>query len=310
MEILVIGYNAFDVVLPVGEMPPRDSKQEVAGIHLGGGGPGATAAVALARLGARVRLVTMLTDDLPGRLQRQELAEAGVDLRWTETATGHATAKAVILVDEQRAERTIFWSRGDLPQIAPERVDEGWLAGIDLLYCDGHEPDAAIRLARGARQRGIPVVLDAGSLRAGLPELVRHSSDVISSSSFAPELTGCTDPAAALRALRDHGPERVAMTFGQAGVLALVDEQVIHVPAFAVPVTDTTGAGDVFHAGYAWARAAGRDWLACLEFGSATAALKCRNWGGRRGLPRLTEVEQLMREGRRRPERPSTASAG
>ena len=304
MDILVVGYNAFDVVVPVAGLPQPDSKQQVAGIHIGGGGPGATAAVTLARLGARVRLVTVLTDDLPGRLQRQELQAAQVDLRWAVTEPNHVSAKAVILADPQREERTIFWSRGDLPHLAPESVDEQWLDETDLLYCDGHEAAAATRLAIAARQRGLPVVLDAGSVREGMRTLVRHCTDVISSSVFAPELTGCLQPAAALRALRDLGPVRVAMTFGQAGSLALMNDQVVHVPAFAVAVKDTTGAGDAFHAGYAWARAAGRGWLESLTFGSAVAALKCRDWGGRRGLPVLAEVESLLRDGRRRTERP------
>jgi sulfofructose kinase len=96
----------------------------------------------------------------------------------------------------------------------------------------------------------------------------------------------------------------VATTHGRAGCLALVDGRLEHVPAFAVPVLDTTGAGDVFHAGYAFARAKGHPWLACLEFGAATAALKCRDWGGRRGLPTLVEVEELLRTGARRSDSP------
>jgi sulfofructose kinase len=309
VDILVIGYNAFDVILPVDGLPRPDSKHEVESVRIGGGGPGATAAVALARLGAGVRLITVLTDDLPGRLQRQELEAAGVDLGLTVTAPGHASPKAVILVDRRREHRTIFWSRGDLPQLTAADVDEAWLEGSDLLYCDGHEPEAAVHLARAARRSGLPVVLDAGSPRAGMRNLVRQCTDVISSAVFAPAVTGRAEPAAALRALRALGPDKVAMTFGQAGVLALAGDRIVHVPAFDAPVTDTTGAGDVFHAGYAWARADGRDWLACLEFGGAAAALKCRDWGGRRGLPSLGEVERMVRDGRRRSERPEPADA-
>jgi sulfofructose kinase len=95
------------------------------------------------------------------------------------------------------------------------------------------------------------------------------------------------------------------MTFGEAGCLALAGDRLEHVPAFAVPVRDTTGAGDAFHAGYAVARAEKRGWREGLVFASAVAALKCRSWGGRRGLPGREEVERLLREGRPRPERPA-----
>jgi len=70
-RVLVVGYNAFDVTIPFAGTPLPDTKNEVSFIGLGGGGPGATAAVALARLGARVKLITPLTDDLPGRLQER-----------------------------------------------------------------------------------------------------------------------------------------------------------------------------------------------------------------------------------------------
>lgn len=304
-RILVVGYHAFDVTVPVSGPAPPDGKVEAERILLGGGGPGATAAVALARLGATVRLVSPLTDDLPGRQQRAELAAAGVDLSCSPLLPGHASPLAVILVDRAGGRRTIHWSRGDLPRLEAAAMDPAWLDDADLLYLDGHEPAAGGALAAAARRRGLPVVLDAGTVREGSDRLVALCSDVISSSVFAPALTGRAAPAAALRRLRGLGPDRVAMTFGERGALAWIDGTCVHVPAFAVPVVDTTGAGDVFHAGYAFARAAGEGFRACLEFGSAAAALKCGHWGGRGGLPDLAEVRALLRDGARRAETPA-----
>jgi len=300
-RVLVVGYNAFDVTIPFAGTPLPDTKNEVSFIGLGGGGPGATAAVALARLGARVKLITPLTDDLPGRLQEKELLEAGVDLTQCPRMPGHQTAKAVILVDEIEEHRTIFWSRGNLPLMASEQVAESSLQDQDLFYHDGHEFPAALKLARLAREAGLPVVMDAGSVREGSAELVAASTDVISSEIFAPELAGCADPLAALQKIQDLGPPRVAMTFGGGGMLALVDGRPLAVAAFDQPVVDTTGAGDVFHAGYAYARALGQDFEQCLRFGAATAVLKCRTWGGRPGLPDLREVQQVLEQAPSRP---------
>lgn len=307
MNVLVVGYNAFDVTVPVQGQPAVDSKHPVAEILHGGGGPGATAAVCLATLGARVRLVTVFGDDVGAAVQRRELENAGVDCSLSFLAAGHRSPQAVILVDPERETRTIFWSRGDLPPLDPAAVHPAWLDACDLLYCDGHEPLAAARLAQAARARGMPVVLDAGTVREGASELVASCSDVICASGFASALTGFADDLEALRALRALGPRRVAMTFGAAGVLALelASDGAFHVPAYAVTVRDTTGAGDVFHAGYAFARARGEAWRDCLELGAAVAAIKCRDWGGRRGLPSLAEAERLRANGPRRVERPS-----
>ncbi|MFO7653139.1 MAG: PfkB family carbohydrate kinase [Candidatus Krumholzibacteriia bacterium] len=304
MRVLVLGYNAFDVVVALRGLPRPDSKLEVEAIHLGGGGPGATAAVALARLGAEVRLATVLGDD-PGALwQRGELESAGVDLGPSIQAPGCAAPRAVSLADTASEERAILWTRGALPAFPVDQVREEWLHGVDLFYCDGHEISAATVLARAARRLGLPVVMDAGSVRPGVRGLVSACTDVISSTRFAPELTGCGEPESALRIVRDLGPRHVAMTFGADGCLALDGDGMVHVPAFAVPVRDTTGAGDVFHAGYAFALAQGRPWLECLRFGAAAAALKCRGWGGRSALPEADEVEDLLRHGRTRASTP------
>jgi ribokinase len=301
LNVFVLGYSAFDVTVRVGRWPAPDTKTEVPPILVGGGGPAATAAVALARLGAVVRLMTPLTDDEPGRLQQRELLAAGVDLDSCPRPEGAASPKAVIMVDEVSGLRTIFWSRGDLPLMDPSLVTGAMLDGADFVYTDGHDVPAAIAAASLARERGLPVVLDAGSVREGSLRLAGLCTDVISSREFAPALAGIRDPASALRWLRRLGPERVAMTWGEQGALGLEGDRLFAVPAFRVPVRDTTGAGDAFHAGYAFALGEGRDFLASLQFGAAVAALKCRGWGGRRALPRRTEVEDLVATGARLP---------
>ncbi len=299
-RILVIGYNAFDITVPVDRFPVPDSKAEVPFVKLGGGGPGATAAVAMSRLGAKVQLVTPLTQDAGGLIQRDELMAAGVDLTGSVVFPEYACAKAVILVQPATGERTIFWSRGDLPLLDAASWESQWLDGVDLLYLDGHEPDLSMVAAREARARGVPVVLDAGSVRSGSEELVALCTDVISSSVFALQLAGSEDPLEALTELRKRGPKNVAMTFGAEGVLALAEEP-FAIPAFEVEVCDTTGAGDVFHAGYAFSLACGGQFEYNLTFGAAVAALKCAHWGGRGGLPLLADVQEILRSGQTLP---------
>lgn len=299
-RMLVVGYNALDVTVAIGGLPAPDTKTQVPPIRLGGGGPAANAAVALARLGARVRLVTPLADDLPGRQQRAELAAAGVDLGLCPAAPGSRSPLAVILVDTAAGTRTVLWSRGDLPDLAPEALRDDWLDDADMLLVDGHDAVAAARLARAARDRGLPVVLDAGSVREGTAALVAACTDVVAAAAFGPALCGPARTRDILVDLRGRGPARVAVTFGPGGVIGLDGDGYVTVPAFAVPVVDTTGAGDAFHAGYAWALASGRGFAACLEWGAAVAALKCAGWGGREALPTAAAVGDLLANGARR----------
>lgn len=106
-SILVVGYAAWDVIFPLAETPPPDTKSEVETIVAAGGGPGATAAFALARLGADVRLMTVFGDDAESRSHREDLSAAGVDLAPSRIVEGGRTARAVIRVDPADGARRI-----------------------------------------------------------------------------------------------------------------------------------------------------------------------------------------------------------
>ena len=295
-RILAIGYNAFDITIPFDQYPDLDSKTEVPFIRLGGGGPAATAAIAMSRLGAKVHLVTPLTDDQGGLVQKEELLAAGVELTGSPLLVGQESAKAVILVNPETGQRTVFWSRGSLPRLKEDIWQDNWLEGIDILYIDGHEPAVSLKAARQARNLDIPVVYDAGSVRDGSHQLVAICTDVISSENFATDLTRIPNPPEALLQLQKIGPSRVAMTFGSEGILGLEDH-FLAVPSFKIKTIDTTGAGDVFHAGYAFSLAQGASFKENLEFGAATAAIKCGHWGGRGGLPEWSQVVNLLKNG-------------
>lgn len=294
--ILVVGYNAWDTIIPLPKDPPEDSKLEVERIIACGGGPAANAAGALARWGVSVRLVTVFGDDEAGRQQQRELGDAGVDLSCSIVAQGASTPRSCILVRPDGARR-ILWSRGNLPAFDPDLASSTWLDGVDLLYCDSHEIPLACRLAGVAAQRGILSVMDAGTCRDGSLELSALCTDVISSTIFAPVATGRVDPDGALRALRTGRARRVAVTFGAAGCMAFDGAEVFHVPAFSVRAVDTTGAGDLFHAGYAFALSEGRGFRDALTLGAAAAALKCRGYGGRASAPSLEQVRDLLSNG-------------
>ena len=103
---------------------------------------------------------------------------------------------------------------------------------------------------------------------------------------------------AVAQALRDPGPPVVVITEGERGAVCVEPAGAYRVPAFAVePMVDTTGAGDVYHGAFLFARARGCSVRDSLLLASATAALKCRRLGGRAGIPSLAEAEALMASG-------------
>ena len=76
--------------------------------------------------------------------------------------------------------------------------------------------------------------------------------------------------------------------------MALVDKEILYVKGFPIHVVDTTGAGDVFHAGFIYGLLQNWEVIEILRFANAVAALKCRDLGGRRGIPSLEEAQRIM----------------
>jgi sugar/nucleoside kinase (ribokinase family) len=112
-------------------------------------------------------------------------------------------------------------------------------------------------------------------------------------------LTGLSDLDAALRALRQPHHRLVCVTLGDKGAVALDDTGIHRSPAFAVNVVDTTGAGDVFRAGFIYAFLKGWATPDTLRFANAAAAASCTRLGALDGIPSLEEVESVIARARR-----------
>jgi len=76
--------------------------------------------------------------------------------------------------------------------------------------------------------------------------------------------------------------------------VALVNGEMLYVKGFTVKVVDTTGAGDVFHAGFIYGLLQNWEVVETLRFSNAVAALKCRDLGGRKAIPTLEEVQRFL----------------
>lgn len=113
---------------------------------------------------------------------------------------------------------------------------------------------------------------------------------MIVSASFPPRLTGIADLRRALLRLAGMGPRFAVATLGAGGALAVADGRLLFEPAFRVCSTDTTSAGDVFHAGCLYGLLGGWEVRRTLRFAAAAAALECTRLGGRAALPSLDEV--------------------
>lgn len=294
LDVLCVGYACHDLVASVSNFPRIDTKTEVERLLEQGGGPAATASVAIARLGGKVALLSAVGDDERGKRILRDLEAEGVDVSACVADPGTTSPLSLVVVDRLGGTRTIFYASGTMKlrerDLAPELV-----ASAKVMLVDTDLQEATPRACGMARQAGVPVVLDAGEPKPAVHELLPLADYPAPPLETARWLTGEREPEEAARALLRGNARAVVVTMGADGYVVATPEGVWRDPAFRVEAVDTTGAGDAFHGGFALALARGMGAREAARFAAAVAALKCRKPGGRTGLPTLAEVEALLR---------------
>lgn len=296
-DVVGVGYTALDYLGVVSHLPLENTKLEMREFAIQGGGPAATAMVTLRRLGLTASYIGKVGDDGFGARMLEELRGEGVDVSSVVVEHGATSQYAFIMVDARTAARTIVWTRGSVSRLAAQEVNLELVTSARGLLIDDLEPEAALAAARAARSRGIPVLIDAGSLRDGVRELLPYCDYIVASELFAGQISGGASLPRSLEVLRSFGPKASVVTLGERGCAFLSSAGLVEVAGFPMNAVDTTGAGDVFHGAYLFAALQGWDTLRACTFANAVAALKCERLGGRSGIPTLRDaLDFLSRE--------------
>lgn len=300
-DVVGVGLNATDTLILLARFPAYAGKVPFDEEILSPGGQVASAMVACARLGLRVKYVGTMGDDERGRIQMESLRREGIDLSDVEVRQGCPNQSAYILIDRSTGERTVLWRRPDCLRLDPARIRPEIIAETRLLHIDGHDTPAVERAARMARQAGVPVTVDVDTVYHGFDRVLPYVDYLIASSEFPGNWTSEADPFKALAMLQaDYGMRVAAMTLGAYGALALVEGKFLYSPAFVVNCVDTTGAGDVFHGAFCYAVLEGMPVREALDFSNAMAALNCTAIGARGGIRGRDEALALMTRAERR----------
>lgn len=291
--VLACGVAVLDVQQTVERLPGPDEKLVATDLLVASGGPAANAAVTAAALGLGSRLVTRIGESPLGTLISADLSAHGVDVVDRASPWDHP-ALSTVLVTRGTGQRAVV--SVNAPQhgvtahgIAPGA--SGWaralVEGVDVVLLDGHHLDLALPLAEAARSGGVPVLLDGGSWKPGLEQLLAHVDIAVISAVFlVPAHLGMVTGRPGdhvLGQVRSLGPPVVARSRGPLPIEVLTGTGRAEVPVPHVEVVDTLGAGDVLHGAVAaWLAVRGTgDPMDGLAWAARIAADSCTAPGAR-----------------------------
>src|SRR5271157_1182673 len=300
VDVVGVGLNATDTLIPVPHFPESGSKVEIHSANALLGGQVASAVAACQQWGLRTRYVGKVGEDHAAALHRAEFQRLGVEAHLF-TANAAPSLQSFILVDPA-GERTVLCKRDPRLTLLPEELDREWILNARVLHLDGHDTAAAALAARWAHAAGIPVVADLDDLYSGYETLLTNVDFLITSRDIPARVTNEADLRLSLPEVhRRCGCRLAAATLGHEGVLAWDGEHFHYAPAYRVDAVDTTGAGDIFHAGFIYGFL--QDWplQRQLEFACAAAALNCTAVGARGGIQPVDAIETFMTKAAKHP---------
>lgn len=286
LDVICVGVVTIDTIAMVERMPAEDDRVLGEPFVVAGGGPAATAAVTLARLGASVGFCGVVGDDAAGELSRRLLDEEGVDTRWLRTRPGVRTPQSMIVVSRASGSRSIVTS----PSVPPDPGSVPVRASRWL-----HVDQTGYRSARTALRGETDVAslsIDGGNPIPGL--------DLEDVALYAPTVGSLRDAfptedvPGSLRAAAAAGARQVVATAGGEGCQVLVDGRAVHVPPVTVDPLSTMGAGDVFHGALLAGLVEGMSPVEAAWRANVVAALSCRSLDGRSGIPDAAETGKYL----------------
>jgi sulfofructose kinase len=293
-DVVGMGLNSVDFLSLVPEFPTLNSKMKILRFSKQGGGQVATAMAALSRWGVKTKYVGKVGADELGQFSLHSIRQEGVDVSSVTTEPNATNQFATIIVDGASGERTILWNRDERLMYREGELRKEEVCSGRLLHLDGHDIHAAIQCAGWAKEEGIPTIVDLDKVEPLTSELIKKIDFVITSSRFPTLFTGISDREKAFIEIQKHTSGLLCATLGHEGAMALIDGEIIYIKGFKVNVVDTTGAGDVFHAGFIYGLLQNWEVREILKFANAVAALKCRELGGRKGIPTLKETQNFL----------------
>lgn len=303
-RICIAGTFVADLAFRADRLPMWGETVLGSAFRMGPGGKGSNQAVAAARLGASVSIISKIGLDEFGNLARRTWADEGIDTRFLVDTAEFATGSSTITVNETTGDNAIVVVPGSGFRITCDEIDlahDAIAESAMFMICLELPTDVVRHALALATSLGVPTILNPAPAQLLSDDIYPLCGYITPNESEATRLTGvmvsnAESAARAADVLLSRGARRVIVTLGEGGALVKTATLTEHVRAFhAGAVVETTGAGDAFNGGLAVALAEGKEILDAVRFGCAAAAICVTRYGTTPAMPGRDEVISLAK---------------
>lgn len=302
-RIVVIGSANVDMVVRLPSLPSRGETVTDGEFLQVFGGKGANQAVAAARAGGDVALITCLGRDAPGDAMVKSFRGDGIDVRGI-VRTDLAPSGAALVMFDRHGDNYLAVAPGANYQLTPGHVEaaESVIRHAAMLVMQLEIPVDTTRTTLAlAEKAGVPVLFNYAPARTCHLPVSSQMTGLVVNEIEASELSGLSvsnraQALAAARKLKARGPRFVIVTLGRHGACVVGGNEVFHVPAFPVKPVDSTAAGDTYCGALAVALVEGRPLAEASTFAAAAAAISVTRAGAQPSIPTRTHIQRFLRE--------------
>lgn len=298
IKAAVVGSINADLILKMKKVP--DAGENVLGTDYGyaNGGKGANQATALARLGAKTKMIGKVGSDSNGEKLIENLKKNGVDVSGVAT-DGSQTGLAAIILDGEGRNRIVVYE-GANSEINPDEAADCIDASLDLLLVQFEtSEDVVIKSVNSALEKGITTVVDCGPAKNFALEKMQGVTVISPNESETKALTGIMPDdentileASKVLAERSKA-EYVVLKLGERGCSVWNGEELRIMPAYPSKVVDTTAAGDCFTAAMALEFKRSGDIYAACDIGNRAGSIAVSRMGADASMPTAEEIMKL-----------------
>jgi len=278
-DLVAMGRCCLDETCLISSGSLENRKNPILERRISGGGQAATSAVTVSLLGGKAAFIGNLGRDSPGEMILKEFHDFGVDTRWIQRPENYKTPKAIILVDERNGERTIFYEPGSSSHSL--RLPIEILKTARCLILDPEISTEDLEEIIKNKAKKTLIVYDGERQRPSLSAMMEHADFFIASETIL-DLEPTQGRFKVFEELRSKIQGEFMITFGECGSIWVQDHEILHIPAWrGVKTIDTTGAGDVFHAAFAFFYLQDGEIVSAMKKASFCAARSTESLGNR-----------------------------